>query len=136
MSIKTDFSASRVAAGHLMRISRDCGNVASVMRSKTGGIGQFWSGLSADALTEQLGRWNGATASLEGEMADLAAEIIRVANELEAQAQAALAAQQAAAQQAAQQAAAQQAAAQQKAAVQRAAQQAAKKLNALGRNGT
>ena len=85
MSVNTArFQAARTAAGRLRNISTDYGNVGSAVRTKAGGVSQFWTGLSANALTDELTRWSRNAQNTEREIANLAADIVRTADSLEA----------------------------------------------------
>ena len=126
MSLRTDFSMSREAA---RRISSAIGEVdariSTPMRINIGNIPDFFQGMAADALTDELTRWNANTNSIASEMQNLANEIRRVSDRIESDNRAQLETQQraeAAARQAA--AAAQQIVQQQAQAAQAAQQQA------------
>ena len=85
MSVNTArFQAARAAAGRLRNVGTDYDNVGSAMRTKAGGVSQFWTGLSANALTDELTKWNRHAQNTEREIANLAADIVRAADILEA----------------------------------------------------
>ena len=73
--VSLDYRKAEAAAQQMRTAARTCGDTATLLRNRAGGVGQYWQGKTAEALASGLTGWSRTTAEIAEELSRIAADI-------------------------------------------------------------
>jgi len=83
-TIKINYDNARANAKKLQSAASDCAACEKSAENSAGGVGAYWNGTASDAFVQLLKGWIKTNKTIEQDMNTLAAQIIKIANEMEA----------------------------------------------------